>query len=194
MLPFFRVFPLGGIELLMAPILVLIYGAPALRPWAALAFVLIAIPALITLRARIRLGNRERSESLAEQAGWAWDPSFTAEDYRIRLKAFLQGMGWRVVANDVAGEDVVWLHIRNDRCIAAMLCVRPGVPTGDADLRKVIAMRAAIEAGTHAVLITSTPRVPGTAPEPGVMQLAYEDLPELGEALGIQIVYAEYSR
>lgn len=193
MLAFFRLFPLGGLELLTAPILVLVYGRPGFRLPAIVAAIVFLVCGIATLAEKMRAQRTDRATSLAEQAGWVWLPGVSAEGYRMRLKTFLQTHGWRISASSPDGEDRVRLQLRKDRCLLSLLCLRPGRAPVSADWDLLAAQRAAA-GGTHAALVTTAPRPMGEAFPAGTMQIGFDDLDTLDEALGIQIVYAEYSR
>ena len=84
----------------------------------------------------------------------------------------------------------VEVMVRQDRCTLAMLCMGPSHSAPAAtDIARLAAMKA--EGGaSHAVLVCATPRGVGTAALPaGMMDIRYEDLARLDQAIGLQVGY-----
>jgi len=182
--------PLGGMEFLVLPAIILTVGPQSWHlPLIVLSSVIVAL-AVVAMTLRMREGSVERRASLAEQAGWRWAPQMAPHQYRLRLVTFLQLHGWRITASTVNAHGRVEVIARKDRCFLALACVSPTQAVADADdLARLAALKA--ESGaSHAVMVTLTARA-ATAPAApaSIMEIRFDDLATLDEAIGLQVGY-----
>jgi len=114
---------------------------------------------------------------------YRWLKRWDAVHFNRHFNSFLQVHGWRVLSAAVLGQDRVEFVAEKDRCVIALLCLRPGQGTASGDLGHIEALRQSRKAARAALVTEAKPQPEEMheAARHNVMRLQFEDLERLSE-------------